>query len=99
MDRARADPAYYPAMRPRLTSRLCLCFSVVLATGRPLGVAHAWGAGVPTPPALESRLSAALGGAWTRSGDCDHPVHFALVGDTLRVVGVDAEMKLPRSAD
>ena len=38
----------------------------------------------------------ALGGGWTRTGACDHPVHFQLRGDTLLVAGTDGKVDTQR---
>ncbi len=62
-------------------------------TGWLAGQARARDADAPPPPA---DLAAALAGGWTRSGTCDHPVHFELRGNTLLVTGTDGQVDTQR---
>ncbi len=67
---------------------------VVLAAGMLVAAfaTHAQAAGQHP----DRSLAAALAGGWTRTGACDHPVHFQLSGDTLRVVGTDGQVDTQR---
>ncbi len=81
-------------LRPDLEAFwLRACPWVLVATGWLLGQVYAQGANAP-PPAAD--LAAALGGGWTRSSACDHPVHFQLRGNTLLVVGTDGKVDTQR---